>query len=207
MQQCLLLFGDSITAGQYVSPRHRWTHLLRTADYSLLRDVPDFDVQAVSGETSRQALLRLPSLLNEGIHDAIVIQFGLNDANIWESEGGTHQRVSQEAFVANLGEAIIRAKLAGIRKIGLSTNHSVNKVTSPGIALQDLKIVYDELIRSVARREDVFCFDIAEHFQTLSYEDERNATLPPPDGLHLSVEGHKIYAHYIRDRLPSFLSN
>lgn len=207
MHQCVLLFGDSITAGQYVSPRHRWTHLLKTGDYSFWEKVPDFDVQAVSGETSRQALLRLPSLLNEGIYDSVILQFGLNDANIWKSEGGTHPRVSQESFVANLGEAISRAKLAGIRKIGLSTNHSVNKVTSPGIALQDLKMVYDKLIRSVAQREDVFCFDIAEHFQTLSYENALSSILPPPDGVHLSVEGHKIYAHYIRDLLPSFLAD
>lgn len=206
LDSCVLLFGDSITAGQYVSPSLRWTELIRGTNTHLQPQNLSFDVRAVSGETSRQALLRLPGILQEGIHDSLVIQLGLNDANKWASEGGDYPRVSEAAFEANLLEAIDRARSSGIERIAVSTNHTVLKIMANGENLQSSKLRYDEIIRSVARSASVSCFDFAAELGRMNQRMVGNLLLPPPDGVHLSEEGHKWYAGIFREMIRDFYS-
>ena len=54
---------------------------------------------------------------------AVLIQFGINDCNCWDSDNG-ESRVSEEAFEANLKELVVKSLAAEISLIFLSTNHS-----------------------------------------------------------------------------------
>src|SRR5215218_6031477 len=107
----VVYMGDSITFGQYVDPALRWSTIVDAR----LRDVVDPAIElvmhnrGVSGETTRMALERFPSDLQELRPDVVTIQFGLNDANCWQTDQGL-PRVSERAFEANLVEMISRAR-------------------------------------------------------------------------------------------------
>ena len=92
-----VFFGDSITAGQYVSPNQHWTALLRERLTDLEMTHVLFSVGAVSGDTTRQGLERFPTEVQSERPDVITIQFGLNDCNRWQTDGGL-PRVSELAF-------------------------------------------------------------------------------------------------------------
>lgn len=53
--QHIMFFGDSMTAGQYVPPRYRWTSLASDALEDRFPSQFDVEVRAISGETSREA--------------------------------------------------------------------------------------------------------------------------------------------------------
>jgi len=194
-----MLFGDSITAGQYMRPRYRWPSIFGRG---LEADFPgsyDVDVRAISGETSRQALLRFPQALAESPVDDLFIQFGFNDANFWESEGGLHPRVSLSSFKANLEEMVERGKQQGVQNIVIATNHTVLKQMSNGLSLQESKIRYDEVSREVAREQDCKCFDIALLLKEYKSSEIKEFLLAKPDQLHLSQLGHAFYAKVFLD--------
>lgn len=163
----VVVFGDSIGEGQWVSPHRGWVHLLSEA-------IPDVLVVNASqnGDTTRTALLRMSHDV-PGC-DVIVVQFGLNDCNEWVTEDGA-VRVYPESFAANLYEIAQRASPA---RVILHTNHRTNK----GAEYDRRALRYNELIRGVATRIGSILVD----FELLS--------VPLLDGLHPSPEGHQVYA-------------
>lgn len=122
----MYILGDSISAGQYVGKDKKFTHILQNSDFFRRRRIL-LQVDAISGQTSRQALLHFPEKLQIHKIDFLLIQLGINDSNYWLSEGGLHPRVSVGSFRANIEEIIARAKLINIPKIALITNHKLTK--------------------------------------------------------------------------------
>lgn len=192
-RQGVLLFGDSITAGQYIAPRYRWTSVFTRDLEASFPGEYDVEVRAVSGETSRQALIRFPELIVEWPIDIVLLQFGFNDANYWLSEGGKHPRVSLGAFRENLLEMVDRARLAGVYTVILATNHATTKLIGDGRSLQESKVAYDHVAREVAVATGCPLFDAAAVFGQFTVSELGELLLPYPDCLHLSVEGHEIY--------------
>jgi lysophospholipase L1-like esterase len=192
----LLLFGDSISAGQYIEPRHRFSEHLR----NFLRD--DFqnvhlDVLAKSGQTTRQALMQFPDYLNEYPIDILFVQLGINDANYWLSEGGEHPRVSLGAFRENCQEIISRAQLAGVTQIRFFTNHIVKKtiLTKGGaFELNDLVKPYNNSIVEICQvgPSSVKAYDFQRAWNNFPDKDIDEFLLPN-DGVHLSIKGHETY--------------
>jgi lysophospholipase L1-like esterase len=185
-------FGDSISAGQYVYPNLRWTKII-----SKKFENENFEVKAVSGETSRQALFRLPDILNEIPLKNLFVQFGLNDANIWPSEDEIMSRVSLDSFESNLKEIIERARNKNVKNIVLMTNHSVLKIMSNGQKLQERKILYDQRTRDVAIEMNCLLLDIAHHFRVFNDSDLEKYLIDSPDLIHLSQMGHEFYAEAV----------
>lgn len=198
----LVFMGDSITEGQYVDPSLRWTELLMArirADFA--RDgAGGFQLvnKGISGETTRQGLERFPRDVQAFRPAVMTLQFGLNDCNCWDTDEGL-PRVSPLAYRANLMEMIERARRFGAKEIVLSTNHVTlrRRKLASGQTLEQRRVRYNEIVRDVARTTDVVLCDVEAAF--IDFDDATLARmlLPEPDVLHLSEEGHRLYADYI----------
>lgn len=194
----LLILGDSISKGQYVQPAITWPALAS----NWLRD-SGFDLQiytsAVSGETSSRGIERLIFELHSFVPDALFIQFGLNDANYWITEGGRIPRTSLPRFRETLKEMVLRARDSGVAKVSMLTNHKVYKTTIfETCKYSDSKAEYDEAIREVAASMGANLLDLASLTEPLFSEIH---VLPAPDLLHLSALGHELYAQLVRDHI------
>jgi lysophospholipase L1-like esterase len=189
-----VFFGDSITAGQYVSPSQHWTTILaeRLSDLESTRIL--YTVGAVSGDTTRHGLERFPTQVQSVRPHVVTIQFGLNDCNRWQTDEGL-PRVSELAFEANLLEMIGRARRFGTTQVILCTNHPTLRTTTfeDGATYEDCRRRYNVIVRRVADDADVLLHDVEAGFAPL---EPRLAELlmRPPDVLHLSPAGHVVYA-------------
>ena len=191
--------GDSITFGQYVDPRARWTTLVAS---HLAAEFGESSFESynrgISGETSRMGLERFPRDVQDLGPDVLTLQFGLNDCNCWATDRGL-PRVSERAFEANLCEMIDRARQFGTRSVILATNHPTlrrDKLPS-GEVYEDANARYSDIIRAVALETEVILCDIRAHFGSYTPEQLEDLLLPDPDYLHLSPEGNAAYADAI----------
>jgi lysophospholipase L1-like esterase len=194
--------GDSITAGQYVDPERRWTSLVGESLLKQYLPTPinlHFINSGVSGETTRQGLERFPADVQRHRPNIVTLQFGLNDCNCWITDAGL-PRVSEAAYRANLIEMIGRAQRFGARHIILSTNHPTlrHKVLMSGDSLETRRRRYNEHVREVAGLTGVVLCDIELSFAHLDSRELAAMLLPYPDRLHLSDEGHRLYANCIQ---------
>lgn len=178
----IVCFGDSITFGEFVDRRETWVHRLAEA-------LPEHDVvnRGVCGETTRLALERAGRDIYRDPPDILLVQFGLNDLNRWESEGGLC-RVSEMGFEANLYEIALKARAWGtgeVVMIGITSTGRPNLNSRVGI--------YDEIVRDVARAYElrfISCRSVGRHAADLH-----------DDGVHLSPEGHRRFFNAV---LPHF---
>jgi lysophospholipase L1-like esterase len=197
----LVFMGDSISFGQHIDPKHRWTTRIQQTLDALYKDTPlhiQFLNRGVSGETTRMGLARFAGDVQNASPDVMTLQFGLNDCNCWLTDRGL-PRVSERSFTANLTEMIHRARWFGAEQVILCTNHRTlkQKVMLSGESFEAANQRFNELIREVATESGVVLCDIAAAFKPLSEADLARLLLPYPDALHLNVEGHKLYAQHI----------
>jgi lysophospholipase L1-like esterase len=183
----IVFFGDSITYGQYVDPGYIWTTII-TNNVSKNNDLITFR-NAVSGETSRQLLLRYSRDVQEIKPDILTIQCGLNDCNYWLSDNGV-PRVSKESYKANLNEMVDRAKAFDIKQIIFIGSHPVTKKITGSITLEESRREYNQIFKEVAQNRQITYIDIESQFDNI---DEYLLH----DGIHLSKKGHIKYAEII----------
>jgi acyl-CoA thioesterase-1 len=195
----LVFFGDSICVGQGVSIHLGWVTRIAAQLNQLVGEEIVVVNASVNGNTSRQALERMPYEVQSHGVDILIVQFGMNDCNYWLSDRGL-PRVSESSFAANLEEIIARGFTFGAKTIVLNTNHMTNRGgrTFPltKVSYEQSNGRYNEIIRSVARRmgAQVVLNDVEEAFRARIGDDRaRLADLLLPDGLHLSVAGHDLY--------------
>lgn len=191
----VLFLGDSITKGQYLDPSQSWVARCQR-DPELRASGFHFYSSAVSGETSTRVLERLVSELESFPLEYCFVQLGLNDANFWKSEGGSHPRTSPSRFRENLKEMVERAELSGVGQVLLSTSHKVLKqIDSPGTSFGQHLGIYNGIIRDVARRFGLEVFDLD---LVCDNDFSPEYLLPAPDLLHLSVAGHLWYFNHLK---------
>ena len=202
----VVFMGDSITAGQYVDAQYRWTNLLSD---QLLREYWETEVilhfvcRGISGETTRQGLERFPMDVQAAAPDVMTLQFGLNDCNCWVTDRGM-PRVSEAAYRANLVEMIHRARNFGAREIILVTNHVTlrDEALVTGESLNQRRQRYNEIMRDVVHETGVQLCDMERAFEwAVKSRALAGLLLPFPDLLHLSIEGHKVYANAVEPYL------
>jgi len=186
----IMFFGDSICYGWLVASHRTWVTLISKHLYERYGKRLWVNNCSIPGNTTRMALERMPFDVQAYGVDIILIQFGINDCNLWETDGGL-PRVSKEAFQTNLEEIINRAKVFGARHVLLNTNHPTSKFIQLGnkqIAHQKGNKKYNGVIRKVAQvRDDVRLIDIEKRLFTMS------ESFVLPDGIHLSEVGHDLY--------------
>jgi lysophospholipase L1-like esterase len=179
----IVCIGDSITYGQHLADDSKaWPNLLREG------------VQAfgVPGDTTRLGLERFPADVQASAPSVVIIQFGHNDANRWQTDRGLN-RVSPRAFKANLEEMVERARTFGAIPL-LCTLTPSHRSDTHALDVQR----YDSILRRVADEEAVRLIDVRSAFLP--------AVVSAPlfimeDGLHLTERGHKVYADTVQQVL------
>lgn len=197
----VFFFGDSICFGQGVSIHRGWVTRL-SAQLEALGEALGRQVvvvnSSINGNTTRQALERMPYDVQSHGVDMLLVQFGMNDCNHWQTDRGL-PRVSPRGFSANLHEIIDRGLRFGAQQVILNTNHPTSRDDAPMAhtiqTYQQANAAYNVIIREVAAaRAGVLLNDIEHVFmQAIGGDREKLAHLLLPDGLHLSPAGHDIY--------------
>lgn len=191
----LYFFGDSICLGQFVSPHQTWTvRISKEVSFDGICSVTT-QIAAVNGDTSRDALGRLSFSVTNHSPDIVWVQFGLNDANYWETDRGM-ARVSPQSFVANLNEIIDKLLLCGTQRVLVATNHKISKIPLHMSTKQYIENAhsYNRLIRDVvakyARDVRVRLVDIEKLIEDQICDSAR---ILLDDGVHLNNFGHELY--------------
>lgn len=202
------LFGDSICYGQLVSGPNTWANLLAQKIEELDADTFHHIIQnaGVNGNTTRQALERIHYDVTSHEPDFVLVQFGMNDCNYWETDKGM-PRVSPKAFMANIEEIVEKCFLSGAKHCFLNTNHISLKGKFKHIdnfTYDTSNSRYSEIIRVahsnlVASGFNVTLIDIEKEWNAwLSGDKNRNLqSLLLDDGIHLSPAGHYLYSQII----------
>ncbi|MPY73453.1 MAG: hypothetical protein GEU87_04280 [Alphaproteobacteria bacterium] len=206
----MTFFGDSICVGQGVSIYNGWVtrvagRLERIAE-DRNREIVVTNA-SVNGNTTRQALERMPYDVQSHGVDVLIVQFGMNDCNYWQTDRGL-PRVSPAGFAANLAEIIDRGRAFGANWIFLHNNHPTTRDRElfPGApkTYEESNREYNAIVRRVAAEaaDDVVFIDIEASFKDIAGDDrERLASLLLADGLHLSRKGHDVYFDVIADKI------
>lgn len=171
----IVTIGDSITVGQHLEPPD--------VPWPMRLNGERVIVAGVSGDTTRMGLERFPRDVQIHEPEVVVIQFGHNDCNRWETDRGL-PRVSPDAYVANLAEMIDRCRTFGAVPYLCTLTPSKRSEQHA----RDVEW-YDGLLRGVAERRRVPLIDVRAAFTS----DD----LLIADGLHLSAEGHRVYARAV----------
>jgi acyl-CoA thioesterase I len=197
----IYFFGDSTCFGQHVSPHETWVHMC-SAELSKLAQSSGSQVvcqnPSINGNTTRQALERMPYDIQSHHPEILVIQLGMNDCNCWATDQG-NARVSPKAFEANLSEIVTRGFTFGAQRVILHTNHpsarDQEKMANASCTYQENNQRYNEIIRSVSRqRVEILLNDIEAAFLAETKGDrEVLVKLLMPDLLHLNSKGHRLY--------------
>lgn len=197
----VVYMGDSVTFGQHVDRKQIWTTLVSERLAEEYRDTTVNILclnRGVSGETTRMGLERFPGDVQNHRPDLMTLQFGLNDCNCWLTDLGL-PRVSEAAFRANLKEMIDRARRFGAKHVVLGNNYPTlrYKVMLSGEPYEHANERYSKIVEELARETGVHFCDTRRAFLSYSKEDLAGFLLPFPDQLHLTVEGHRVYAECI----------
>ena len=175
----IVCIGDSITFGQFLPDGKPWPKLIR--HHTIL-------AAGVPSDTTRLGLERFPEDVQQRAPQGVVIQFGHNDANRWQTDKNL-PRVSAKAYAANLEEMVDRCHrfeaypfLCTITPCYRSSQHAADVEH------------YDEVLRDVARYTKTQLIDVRAAFG-----EQRHLLLD--DGLHLSQEGHARYAATVQRAL------
>lgn len=200
----LYLFGDSICFGQLVSSYKIWANSLATALEDLGTAETRYLVQnaGVNGNTTRQALERMHYDVSSHRPSYVLIQFGMNDCNYWETDRG-QPRVSPAAFMANLQEIVRKCQATDVKHCFINTNHPTARGSFrhiQGKTYDQSNEEYNVYIRDVTQKMQaegmpVTLFDIERSWRryllinpTIILKD-----LLLEDGIHLSDVGHRVY--------------
>ncbi|HEV7284178.1 MAG TPA: SGNH/GDSL hydrolase family protein [Kaistia sp.] len=199
----IVFFGDSICFGQGVSIHRGWVTRI-SAQLEILGEQMGRRVvvvnSSINGNTTRQALERMPYDVQSQGAEIMIVQFGMNDCNHWVTDKGV-PRVSREAFKANLQEIIDRARKHSAKTIILNTNHATlrqhERLAGTDLTYEDSNRLYNEAIRSVAKANllDTVLNDMEEAF--LETPEGSLSEYLLDDHLHLSVKGHDMYYEHI----------
>lgn len=208
----IIFFGDSICFGQGVSLSKIWVSQIAAQ----LEKQCTFDVTvvntALNGRTTRQALEHMPHEVQSQSPDFLVVQYGLNDCNIWLTDRGL-PRVSRAAFKANLQEIINRGVNFGAKKVLLNTNHPTlrNSIVLPNsnLTYQESNELYNETIREVAseNKQQVILNDLELAIKKNCRDEGDLAKLLLSDQLHLSTEGHELYYKLVYPKVFGMITN
>ncbi len=200
----VFFFGDSICFGQGVSPHKTWVTRISDALSRAFKDKAEIVVQnpSINGNTTRMALERIAYDVQAHRPEVLIVQFGMNDCNVWETDKGC-PRVSPETFAANLSEIIDRSRTFGASQVIVGANHSttrtVTKLPNADCVYEDANRHYNAIVREVANSKGAQLADLERVFDdSVEAGKHHLADLLLPDELHLSESGHDLYfAHYL----------
>jgi len=187
------IFGDSICTGQLVNINKSWVNQLSLVIEKNFGN-EQFIIQNAScnGNTTRQALERMYYDVTSHLPNYLLIQFGLNDCNSWKTDRGL-TRVSKMAFISNLEEIINKSLAYNVSHIFLCKNHLTNKNKD----YDQINIEYSKAIQKLFKKIYIKSKKISliDNFSFWSnfLKKKKLSDFLLSDGIHLNVEGHKLY--------------
>jgi acyl-CoA thioesterase I len=167
----ILVFGDSLSAGLWISPRQAWPMLLLDKLRPISRNFRVINASA-SGSTTADGLRRLPSHLDRPI-DIFVLELGINDA--WRG-------VPIDTIRANLQSIIDQIKARNAKVILVIVGMQFPIPDSDA----DYMTMFGKMFGELAEKN---------HAALVPYllEDVAgNPELNLPDRVHPNAAGHKI---------------
>ena len=208
------IFGDSIGFGQLINTSSTWVNDLSIKLTQLKKD-KEIIVQnpSINGCTTRQALERLYYDCTSHKPDLVLVQFGLNDCNYWDTDYKL-PRVFPESFIENLKEMLFKIDACGTSKLFLNTNHPTNKGyigESKNINYEESNRKYNLCIREVykylkMKNLNIELIDIEEKWNLiLKNKNKIINDFLLSDGVHLNIEGHNLYKKIVNERIISFI--
>lgn len=210
----LYFFGDSICFGQHVSPHKTWVNRLsQWLETAGEATGVSYVVQnpSINGNTTRMALERMPYDVQGHRPDYVVVQFGMNDCNYWQTDKG-HPRVSPSAFRENMIEIVARCLTHGAEKVLINTNHPTTRTATVmvdgGPTYQESNCQYNQIIRTVLDQfgSTVGLCDVEAEINQLVHKGALSLSdLLLPDQLHLSEAGHDVYYAIVQPKLRTLL--
>ena len=154
----LVCFGDSVTYGQGLDDPS-------TQAFPALLGAIN---KGYCGDTTRLGLERFGRDVQQSGCDTVLIQFGHNDCNSWDSDGGL-PRVTLDSFVANLKEMKERAAAFGMNVILLAPHPTKKKDRQ----YEARRKVYAHCMNSIARTIDAGDVDLLDHIHPSAYGHEQ----------------------------------
>jgi len=208
----VVVFGDSITKGVYVSEEENFTFLIQKET--------GFNVfnRGVPGNNTSQALLRFKEDVLDLKPDLVIIEFGMNDHFLIEEN--SHQ-VSPETFKSNLTEIIKRCKVQGAKTLIMTihpilegddnhyyySRHKKELYKDYRGANQLIKL-YNKIIKQCALETESTLIDVERYFEYIIKKGELLENLLVSlkssnlnDGVHPTALGHRLYAKAAIDAL------
>ncbi len=196
----IICFGDSITEGLEFPVSARWTSLLQTKLNESKSG--EFKVHnfGIGGNTTAQGFDRINSDVVPLLPGVVLIQFGLNDANVYDFN---HiPRVSLDEFVRNMRE-FYRITIV-LNGTGIFTvNHTIGNVDGDqgnGESYNANYMPYEHAIRNVARELDAQCIDLPVIMKERGIDLQNFLS---DDQIHLSTHANEDYATMIFDSLDN----
>ena len=181
----VVCFGDSVTGLYYhTGGRRAYTDLLGTA---LQRLCPRANVTTInagiSGNTTRAGLKRIDTDVLAKSPSVVTVMFGLNDI----------VSVPIEEYRANLLTIIDKVQDSGAEVVLCTPNSVMTTAVRPADKLER----YCDVVREVAREQQVALCDCYAAYQTLREQDARSWRLLMSDEIHPNCNGHKRIAEEI----------
>jgi len=211
----VMFFGDSICVGQGASIHQGWV-AKTAAHFDGVREGAEQRTlvmnNSVNGRTTRQALEDMPYHVQGQSPDILIVQYGMNDCNFWESDNGL-PRVSREAFKENLREIIRRGKHFGARYVLLNNNHPTSltskEMVNSLLTFEDSNRQYNAVTRELAIElgDDILFQDVEMHFNALVEDGADLSEFLLEDGMHLGEAGHQVYFDLISPVLANAISS
>jgi len=195
------IFGDSVCFGQYIPSHLTWVNMLSKLVFREEFNKLILQNPSRNGNTTIQALERLDYDILSNKPKFCLVQFGLNDCNIWQQHQG-NRRVSPKDFENNLIEIINKIYDAGAQFIFLNTNHPTLKKFSfeTKITYEESNKEYNEIIRNVSKKFSNSVIQLTDIEKAMNAEFSASSIQKTllQDGIHLSALGHEVYFKEIK---------
>lgn len=181
----VVCFGDSVTGVYYhTGSRRAYADMLQIA---LTRIAPDSQVEVInagiSGHTTADALNRIERDVLAHKPDLVTVMFGLNDM----------VRVPLEDYRANIETIVERCRDIGADLVLATPNNVINSDSRPTAKLID----YCDVVREVARQQNVRLCDCYREFDAFRAHDHFDWRLLMSDAIHPNMDGHEQIARQL----------
>jgi len=186
---CIVCFGDSVTGVYYhTGSRRAYTDMLGLALKQAHRRANVTMVNAgISGHTTVNALARIDTDVLAHKPTLVTVMFGLNDMT----------RVPLETYQKNLVTIIRKCRAVGAELVLCTPNNVIDTSSRPTEKLLE----YCQVVRQVARDQDVALWDCYNAFEQLRTRDAFAWRMLMSDEIHPNMDGHKRIAEGMARRI------
>lgn len=196
----LMFFGDSMFNGDGVPVHRNWVNVVSAKAERQVRSMGYAFVSfnfSVSGDTTQLAWARQVYHTKKHPKHLFITQFGLNDANWWESLNGV--RTPLALFSSYLGAIVRRAIDFGAKRCLVLTNPAACPPKPNNRNYSELVKTYNREIASVVN--NLSCSNFPVSLLSIDRKLVPVKKYLLADGIHLNEYGHDLYARLVWDRV------